>query len=205
MTDTPVLLGAYAPPHVRVGARAWCHYRRAWCRVSSFTDAPLVWPRGVQVGIRSGPGVIVTSALVRAIRTESAESLKHWWGVSTKTSWQWRRRFVPGPGHVRTRGDVIVQRRLSAAGADATRGVPLSADACDARSAAAKAAGRKPPGRWKGRGWTAEQEALLGTMPDAEVAARIGRTVEAVRCRRTAAGIPPQPDRQRKQVGRLPG
>jgi hypothetical protein len=36
---------------------------------------------------------------------------------------------------------------------------------------------------------TDEELALLGTMPDAEVAARIGRTVEAVRLKRRRAGI----------------
>jgi hypothetical protein len=32
--------------------------------------------------------------------------------------------------------------------------------------------------------WTVEEVALLGTLPDAEVAARIGRTASAVRAKR---------------------
>jgi hypothetical protein len=165
--------------------------------VSSWTDAPIPWPRGVQIGIRSQPSLIVTRDLERAVRTESAESLKHWFGVSTWTAWKWRRSFIPGPGHVRTRGDRLTHRRISEAGADATRGVPLSDDVCDARAAAAKAAGRKPPNRWAATGWTAEQLALLGRVPDAELAARIGRTEEAVRRKRTAAGVPTHTDRRR--------
>jgi hypothetical protein len=37
--------------------------------------------------------------------------------------------------------------------------------------------------------WTDEELALRGTLPDAEVAARIGRTVQAVRVKRQRAGI----------------
>jgi len=194
----PPLLDTYTPPPARAGARLYCRSRRAWCRVTSWTDALLSWPRGVQVGIRSAPGLIVTRELERAVRTESAAAVKHWFGVGTRVVWKWRRAFVPGPGHVRTRGDRLTQRRNSAAGADAVRGVPLSEAACDARAAAAKAAGRRPPPRWEATGWTAEQDALLGTMTDADLAARIGRTVGAVRSRRTNAGIPTHTDRRRK-------
>ena len=42
---------------------------------------------------------------------------------------------------------------------------------------------------YHGPWWTPEEEALLGTMPDAEVAERTGRTVEAVRCHRKQLGI----------------
>ena len=38
--------------------------------------------------------------------------------------------------------------------------------------------------------WTLEQDALLGTVPDAEAASRLGRTVVAVRIRRRRLGIP---------------
>lgn len=191
MTTPPALLGTYTPPPARAGARLYCHYRRAWCRVSSWTEAPVPWPRGVQIGIRSGPGLIVTRVLVRAVKTESAESLKHWFGVGTKVAWQWRKRLVPGAGHVRTRGDVIVQRRISAAGADVTRGVPLSDEVREARSAAAKAAGKKVPSRWEWGDWTPAELALLGTAPDDEIARRLDRTVGAVKARRSRAGKPP--------------
>jgi hypothetical protein len=35
----------------------------------------------------------VSEELVRAIRTESAAALKHWFGISTGTVWSWRRAF----------------------------------------------------------------------------------------------------------------
>ena len=123
--DATVLLCTYAPPPVRAGARLYCRLRQAWCKVTSWSDAPIPWPRGVQLGIRSGPGLIVTRDLERAVKTESAAAVKHWFGVGTTAVWKWRR-LIPGEGHVRTRGDRLTRRRNSAAGADAARGVPLS-------------------------------------------------------------------------------
>ncbi|NJL29653.1 MAG: hypothetical protein HC897_18060 [Thermoanaerobaculia bacterium] len=38
--------------------------------------------------------------------------------------------------------------------------------------------------------WTQQEEALLGTAPDREVALRIGRTLRAVRLRRVGLQIP---------------
>ena len=38
--------------------------------------------------------------------------------------------------------------------------------------------------------WTAGERRLLGTLPDGEVARRTGRTIEAVRVKRTRAGVP---------------
>jgi hypothetical protein len=49
---------------------------------------------------------------------------------------------------------------------------------------------------YHGRHWTTEELALLGTMPDDQVAAQIGRTVEAVRIMRTR--------RKRKGEGDFP-
>jgi hypothetical protein len=43
---------------------------------------------------------------------------------------------------------------------------------------------------YHGPRWTAEQLALLGTLPDAEVAGRTGRTPNAVRLMRERLGIP---------------
>jgi hypothetical protein len=47
-----------------------------------------------------------------------------------------------------------------------------------------------------GNGWTAEELALLGTAPDAEVAAEIGRTEGAVTLKRCKLGIPTFCDRR---------
>jgi hypothetical protein len=54
-------------------------------------------------------------------------------------------------------------------------------------SAAHQRRGTRPPKA--GRPWTAEEIALLGTMPDEEVTARTGRTLQAVRSHRQLLGI----------------
>ena len=43
---------------------------------------------------------------------------------------------------------------------------------------------------YHGPRWTEAELALLGTLPDAEVARQIGKTVEAVRVMRTKLGLP---------------
>ena len=55
-------------------------------------------------------------------------------------------------------------------------------------SAAHKRRGTRPP--VAGVPWKPEEEALLGTMPDKEVATRIHRTESAVSCMRFARGVP---------------
>jgi len=54
------------------------------------------------------------------------------------------------------------------------------------------------PQRPGGRPWTAEELALLGTLPDGVVAKRIGTTVEAVRHQRAWRGIPTARARRRR-------
>ena len=51
------------------------------------------------------------------------------------------------------------------------------------------------------RAWTAEEDALLGTMTDREVAARLGRSVHVVAHRRQRLGILPLRGRTAGAVG----
>ena len=60
-------------------------------------------------------------------------------------------------------------------------GKPQSAETRAKIGAASRARGAWPPAA--GRPWTAEEDALL-TLPTAEAAARTGRSVGAVKCRR---------------------
>ncbi len=55
------------------------------------------------------------------------------------------------------------------------------------------------PASCVGPRWTGQQLALLGKMPDDEVARLTGRTVEAVRIRRTRLGIPTFRDRRTRR------
>jgi hypothetical protein len=50
--------------------------------------------------------------------------------------------------------------------------------------------------RWAGMFWTAEQDALLGTVPDADLAEQFGRTENAVRVRRIRLGVATFQDRR---------
>jgi hypothetical protein len=63
-----------------------------------------------------------------------------------------------------------------------------SDDARANMSAAQKRRGVRPPAV-KGLAWTADEDALLGTMPDADITERIGRTLSAVQSRRYLLGV----------------
>jgi hypothetical protein len=142
MLSPPLLPGSYTPPPVRAGGRVYCRYRRAWCRVTSWTDAPVPWPRVNQLGIRGGSGLLVNRELVRAIRTESAAALRHWFGVGTKAAWNWRRAFrVPRLG---TKGSRRAHLAASLRGGAAMRAKEWADEELDRESAAAKACGTRP-------------------------------------------------------------
>src|SRR5262245_24334996 len=87
------LVGAYQATPLCIGHREHCLYRDVLCRVTSWTDAPIPWPRGVQVGKRGAGSVIVTEEFVRAVRQESAAAVCWHWNLDGKTVAQYRRAF----------------------------------------------------------------------------------------------------------------
>jgi len=187
-----LISGPYKAPALHVGDRAVCLYRDCEVVVTSWTDAPIPWPRCRAIHSRGGAGLLVNKELLRAIRTESAEAIKHWFGVSTKAVWSWRKAF--GIGHWGTKGSRRLHLKSCEAGARKVRGQPRPRKAVEQMVATRKARGDYGvPNRWKDTGWKPEQLALLGTMPDEAVATRFGRTPNAVRIRRTRLGIPPAP------------
>src|SRR5215469_5200877 len=93
MTPPELLNGPYLPPALRRGDRTTCLYRDAEVVISSWSDAPISWPRCCLSGVRGDAGLLVTEDLVRAIRTESAAALQHFFGVSGTTAWRWRLAF----------------------------------------------------------------------------------------------------------------
>lgn len=167
----PALVGAYETPSLSPGDLAFCEYRRETCRVTSWTAAPIPWPRCNRVGVRGGSGLLVTGELVRAVRTETATALGYWFGICASAAWRLRTRFPSRPGTV---------------GHEPPPDTP-----CRPKPPRAGRRGRPGP-------WTAEEHALLGSVPDDEVAARTGRTVVAIRSRRSDFRIPTCRDRRRR-------
>ena len=102
------------------------------------------------------------------------------------------------PERCRKIGEAGRGRTLSAVArqkiGDAHRGRKHSPEARRRMSEAQRRRGAWPPAA--GRPWSAEEETLLGTMPDGELATLIGRSSEAVRQRRTDGGIPTFRDRR---------
>src|SRR5262249_61129056 len=104
-----------------------------------------------------------------------------------------------GGGRTGTEGSHRLIRAAPAAGAAVIHYRGISDKECDARSRRAKELNlaRFLPKGYHGPWWTEEQPALLGKDPDDVVAARIGRTENAVRLRRQLLAIPNPRDRRK--------
>lgn len=193
----PVLLGTYRPPASR--DRTYCRFRKVWCRVTSWTDAPIPWPMGVPEGPgRVGrPSLVVTRDLERAIRTESALALKHHFGIQTTLAWRYRK-WLGVEGHIKTPGSRHLQQEVSEKGAAGIKAKEWTDEELDRKAEAAKRCGTRPGERWSELRWTADQDALLGTDDDEVIGARIGRTAAAVRSRRQLKKVPRFRDRRFK-------
>jgi hypothetical protein len=189
----PPLIGTYAPPAVKRGERVTCLFRDRDCVVTSWTNASIPWPRVQPCEQRGGSGLWVNEILARAIRTESAEGIAYWFGVSSGVVWRWRKAFGVS-GTATTPGSKKAHRRVCKAGAEGIKTKEWTDEELDARSDAAR---RSKQSQWFGprwtpaRGvWTAAQLALLGTDHDMVIAKRIGRTLNAVTVKRVRLKVP---------------
>jgi hypothetical protein len=189
MPTRPPLIGEYTPPAVQKGQRVTCLYRDTLCAVTAISSAPIPWPRVRVIGQKGRPTLWANDELVRAIRTESAKSLKYWFGVSGLLVWKWRKTFGVG-GRATTEGSRKAIRAAAKKGAKAIKAKEWTDDELDRKAETAKRLGLKPTGRWKGMEWTLEQIALLGTDADAVIAAKIGRSPIAVTSQRVKRKIP---------------
>jgi hypothetical protein len=126
-----LLHGPYRAPRLHVGDRALCLFRDCLVVVTSWTDAPISWPRALPVGERGHPSILVDDELARAVRLESAAAVRFWWGVSGLVIWKWRKAL--GVGRMDNPGSRRLMLAASAKGAAAVRGVPLPPEQVEQR------------------------------------------------------------------------
>ena len=187
-----MLHGPYRAPSLRVGDRATCLLKDGDVVVTGWTDARISWPRCKRRQGKGRPALLVDEELARAIRSESAAALRHWWGVGVKLVWRWRKAL--GVGRTDNPGSARLIRAASQKGADEMKRKDWPAQARAERRERAVAgnyAARLQPG-YHGPRWTQGQLALLGTDADKVIAARIGKSRDAVRAQRVRRKIPPK-------------
>jgi hypothetical protein len=131
---------------------------------------------------------LVDEELARAVRHESAAAVRFWWEVSVGVVWKWRKTL--GVTRTNNEGSVRRHRAAAEAGAAKTRGVSLPAEQVERRRRTSLRLnlGRYLKTGYHGPWWTKAEVALLGRVPDDEVARRTGRTVAAVRRKRETLG-----------------
>ncbi len=215
------LLGRYHTPRFHYGDVVFCELRGE-VKIVGLTTGRIPWPQCLH-----GPnyGIILYGDLARAVRRESSEAIKHWFGVGDDTVWKWRKAFgveehgTPGTSALRSRwapescqstkankrrmptlksperaAKIAASKRgqpmphhVLAALLKANKGRKVSAEARRKMSEAHKRRGTRPPSA--GVPWTADEDALLGTMKDGDVAERTGRSEEAVSSRRYVLNV----------------
>jgi hypothetical protein len=193
-----LLFVPYAAPRLRKGDRAACLFRDCDVVVTGWTDARISWPRCLPLGAKGHPSLLVDDELARAIKHESAAALRYWWGVSESVVIRWRKAL--GVGRLNCPGSQRLIRAASEQGAAQVRGQELPAEQVERRRRTAVELGlgrNLTPGYNRGPWWAPAELKLLGKRPDDEVAARTGRTPNAVRIKRERLGIPNPRDRRR--------
>src|SRR5262249_12918398 len=189
--------GPYTPPALRRRDRATCLFRDADVVITSWSDGRISWPRCRRPGTHGGgSGLLVDAELARAVRLESSLAIQHGWGVSYAVVCRWRKALgVPALNE----GSARLRQELNAQLADGMRGKSLPPEQVERRRRTALELGLRPPPGSGMQVWTAKELALLGTVPDGELAARIGRTEKAVTVKRLKRGIPTLADRRRRE------
>jgi hypothetical protein len=196
-----LLHGPYTMPRLRVGDRTTCLLRDCEVVVTSITDASIPWPRcrALGDGRGGGSGLWLGGDLAKAVRRESAAAVMHWWRVSATSLWHMRRAL--GVTRTNNEGTRRLMREASQFGADVMRERDWTDAERDARRDRAERLnlGRHLRDGYNAtRAWKPGELRLLGTLPDAEVARRTGRPVNAVRIKRTRLGIPTAKGRRRR-------
>jgi hypothetical protein len=186
-----LLFGPYQAPSLRRGDRALCRVRDCEVVITGWSDAPMSWPRGYAPSERPGGGLalLVDDQLARAVRRESAAAVCYWWGVGHTTIARWRRALGA------TRRNNAGSQRLIRSAAATAREAALERGITEAERQRRKSQAvemglwRLSPAVTSGQPWTPKEVALLGTLPDPEVARRTGHPLHSVRMKRRALGV----------------
>ena len=171
---------------------------RGTVKIGGYSDAPIPWPR-----IWRRRSLVICGDLLRALRTESVYAVTHHWGLSRAIVSYYRQQLsIPrlNPGSYRLFREIVIEaaRRLEARAklSAAREGKPSTESARDRerlrriqRRPKPKELRRRMSERLRRRfdlvgpypRWTPEELAMIGTMPDREVARRVGRSLSAVR------------------------
>ena len=171
--------------------------------ITSISAGRIPWPRCQLPGRGGGSGLLLDDELARAVRHESVAAIRHWWGVTAGVVWRWR--LALGVGRADTEGS----KRLIAAARKETgrkntgrvqreeeaakrrrkltpREVELNRQRAIALDLAKHLEKARRVRAWKR--W--ELRLLMGKWTDAVVAAKTGRTANAVRLKRRKRGLP---------------
>jgi hypothetical protein len=192
-TDRVKLLFApYTPPPLKRGDRATCLFRDCEVVITSWTNAPIPWPRcrPADEDYRGGgSGLLVNEELARAVRHEAAAAIKFWWGASQTAVFNWRKAL--GVTRTENEGTARLVQAAAEMGAEAVKEREWTDEEREKRRQvnAEKGLADNLILGYHGPMWSPEDVALLGVLPDAEVARRTGRTPGAVRQRREELGI----------------
>jgi hypothetical protein len=148
-----------------------------------------------------GSGLLVEDELARAVRHEAVAAICHPWGVTNGVVWRWRKAL--GIGRTDPEGTRRLMGAAAAVGAEAMRHYEYTAQERDQRRRRAVELNlaRHLKTGYHGLRWTAQEVSLLGSLPDAEIAQRVGRTVAAVRQKREELRLP-NPSRKRLLAAR---
>jgi hypothetical protein len=165
-----LLAGPYTPPPLRRGDRTTCLYRDADVVITSWTAAPIPWPRCCRPGTHGGgSGLLLDEELARAVRNESAAAVCHWWGVSGDVVWRWRKAL--GVRLLDSDGTRLARQAAAISGGQAVREQACQrwqALALHCPPAVSTQEARSP--------WTAEADEAVRTLPPQEAARQTGRS-----------------------------
>ncbi len=192
MTSVPeqfrLLGGPYRAPQPRADGCLRCAIR-GWTKVDGYTEAHIPWPA------KWGRSPILCGDLIRAVRREAKATVAYHWGVSVITVYKWRK-FLGVPEWNEGSADLLsrARKKPAAAGTRHTNSYALVKAANPRRRsqefvkrmrettlARLKEVGTLHPGRSP---WTPEEDRLLGTLSDQEVADLTNRSRKAVMTRR---------------------